>query len=1175
MVDIVTRSGKGSPLTNAEVDANFTNLAEVAGVTGEPMGFEDAAQSTISFNAGSRTFTITPVSSSFTVWCKGKKVVVSSAQTVTVPDTTGLYTVHFNPDGVLDVEVGYFTFATETPVAYVYWNADTSAAPYFADERHGVVLDWQTHEYLHRTRGAALASGFVASGYTTSGSGSADSDAQLSLEGGTFFDEDLMVVVVSTDAPLVGTWQQDLSSPAKIPVLHLQGTAWVMDAPTDFPFKQGTARPQYNLYSGGVWSTADVTNNKYATTWILATNNLTYPVIAIIGQAQGDSQGAAEAFDFADLQLPGFPSVEFRPLYKLIFHCADSYSNSVNAKLVAITDIRNIQSAGASAALTADHGNLSGLSDDDHQQYLHVDIPRLMSDGVKASFLPAQTGNSGKLLTTNGTVASWGTLSSGNVTTALGFTPYNASNPSGYVNTAGARSAISVTGAGTYDTATGTINIVGGVTSVAGKTGIVTLNSSDVGLGNVENKSSVTIRSELTSTNVTTALGFTPYNATNPAGYISGNQSISLSGDATGSGATAIAVSLVNSGVTAGTYTNATVTVDAKGRVTSASSGIAGGVTSFNSRTGAITLSSADVTTALGFTPYNSSNPSGYQTAANVSAFFGSPNTSGTLDWNHVSNTKPGAAGTLLLGSATNGPTGANYYHPFNLEYNTKDGTGNVTQMAVAYGDTGNQLYMRGRYSGVWTGWTRFLNSSNFNSYAPTLTGTGASGTWAINIGGSAVSASSAATLTTARNINGVSFNGSADITVADATKLPLAGGTMTGAITFAAGQTWPTFNQNTTGSSGSVTGLTLTSSANGINPDSVTQNQIGYNTSVSLFGQTDGGLYSSAYSSSWVHQIYGDFRTGQLAVRGKNSGTWQAWRTVLDSGNYTSYRQDRIQETTGNYLLLSSGNEIEFYNSAGVLLDMYLQYSGGASSLRGPAGNIVLHAGNYSSYALPLAGGTLTGTATGVTSGSTTTSAFYAATTGGSYASMYGRYAPYRTSVVHTGSSYAPALSVYYEYTGSYSGHYSIGHLTTSGANPGNFVIHHINSAGAVLNTWSFDGANGNFVASGNVTAYSDERLKKDWAPVAANFVSRLATVKSGTYTRIDSGERQAGSSAQDWQALLPEVVTTGGDDDKTLALAYGNAALVSAVELAKEVVELRAKLVKLEALVAKLIED
>jgi hypothetical protein len=48
--------------------------------------------------------------------------------------------------------------------------------------------------------------------------------------------------------------------------------------------------------------------------------------------------------------------------------------------------------------------------------------------------------------------------------------------------------------------------------------------------------------------------------------YITGNQIITVSGDATGSGTTSIALTLANSGVTAGTYKS--VTVDAKGRVT-------------------------------------------------------------------------------------------------------------------------------------------------------------------------------------------------------------------------------------------------------------------------------------------------------------------------------------------------------------------------------------------------------------------------------------------------------------------------------------------------------------------------------------------------------------------------------------------------------------------------------
>lgn len=91
----------------------------------------------------------------------------------------------------------------------------------------------------------------------------------------------------------------------------------------------------------------------------------------------------------------------------------------------------------------------------------------------------------------------------------------------------------------------------------------------------------------------------------------------------------------------------------------------------------------------------------------------------------------------------------------------------------------------------------------------------------------------------------------------------------------------------------GSLNYFQNTSSVN-MGQDTSTSNGIGYVNDYSGTKLTenvaDGALYRQAYSDAWVHEIYGDYRTGQIAVRGKNNGTWQSWRTILDSNNYSSY---------------------------------------------------------------------------------------------------------------------------------------------------------------------------------------------------------------------------------------------------------------------------------------------
>ena len=99
-----------------------------------------------------------------------------------------------------------------------------------------------------------------------------------------------------------------------------------------------------------------------------------------------------------------------------------------------------------------------------------------------------------------------------------------------------------------------------------------------------------------------------------------------------------------------------------------------------------------------------------------------------------------------------------------------------------------------------------------------------------------------------------------------------------------------------------------------------------------------------------------------------------------------------------------------------------------------------------------------------------------------------------------------------------------------------------------------------GALVASGNVTAYSDEFLKKDWEDLPHDFIENLARTKVGTYTRTDTNERQVGVGAQSLAPTIPEAVIK--DHAGILTVAYGNAALAACVKLAQRIVELEEKI-------------
>ena len=118
-------------------------------------------------------------------------------------------------------------------------------------------------------------------------------------------------------------------------------------------------------------------------------------------------------------------------------------------------------------------------------------------------------------------------------------------------------------------------------------------------------------------------------------------------------------------------------------------------------------------------------------------------------------------------------------------------------------------------------------------------------------------------------------------------------------------------------------------------------------------------------------------------------------------------------------------------------------------------------------------------------------------------------------------------------------------------------------NSSGSFAGSanFTFDGTN--VLVAGTVSGGSDERLKTNWRSVQDNYITKLANVKAGIFDRTDLNITQPGVSAQSLREVLPEAVLE--DENGMLSVNYGGAALLSVIELAKEIVALR---VELEAL-------
>ena len=338
------------PTRDNEFDARTTQecLEEIdfRRLTMEPTGFRNRTDTTISFVNGTRTFTITPVSGSFSFYCKGHKYTKLTAESIQITDTEGYWYFYYNL-GTLSTSQYEWDFGTNKVfIAHGYWDKDNKLLITFGDERHGLVMDWVTHQYLHRAEGIKIEqNSFKPGNFTFTGDGSLNAHCQLSLTDGFVEDEDLRFNIINSATP-TNFFEQKLSTIAWLPIYYKSGVNGYFRKITATAFPVASNSPNtifYNKNNAGTWQLTNVTNNYYTAMWIFATNNVFEPIICVMGQYEAVSYILADNLNiYATLDITGLPTIEYKVLWRLIVQSSTTYTNTPKAVLRGILDATSV-----------------------------------------------------------------------------------------------------------------------------------------------------------------------------------------------------------------------------------------------------------------------------------------------------------------------------------------------------------------------------------------------------------------------------------------------------------------------------------------------------------------------------------------------------------------------------------------------------------------------------------------------------------------------------------------------------------------------------------------------------------------------------------------------------------------------------------------------------------------
>jgi hypothetical protein len=374
--------------------------------------------------------------------------------------------------------------------------------------------------------------------------------------------------------------------------------------------------------------------------------------------------------------------------------------------------------------------------------------------------------------------------------------------------------------------------------------------------------------------------------------------------------------------------------------------------------------------------------------------------------------------------------------------------------------------------------------------------------------------AATATVLQTARNINGTSFNGSADITVTADTTNTLTRGTYLTGNNFngSAATTW-------------AVDADTANTANKVVVRDGSGNFAAGTITASLSGNATTATTATTANATAAALTAGSFLTSGGTFNGSTARTF-----AVDATDANTASKVVARDASGNF---SAGTI-----TAALTGNVTGNVSGSSGSCTGNAATATT-----ATTATNQSGGTVsatTGSFSGLVTGATATTAdINSANDTGSFSCR--------------GNASFPASMSFHR-----AGVYAINMgLSTSN----NFII---GGWSASSDAFSMTGA-GALTMLNNITAYSDERVKTNWRDLQPDFIEQLAKVKHGIYDRTDQVSTQIGVGAQSLRPVMEHAVME--DENGNLSVAYGNAALVAAIELAKQVVELKKEIELLKA--------